>query len=741
MNHPVNHFAASSNNSGSTSSDSNPIDDLLSLLCDEEDWSPETETEPISANLPEISASKTTESLSASSNCHDDCDPLDVEVEEPSGNMTLEAAVNYEAFLRQTTESQEPKGGTNLTVNRDGSEALAEYTASLEIDTESASSEELVESVNTLIPLIVELLQYQINDSRDAIIQAVTPILERLIEQRSTEEPQKMAMAIAKILPRAIAEKIKLSPEEIAKAIAPELALSIKEQIRLDENAISEALGSQMGKAIKTQIELERDAMVDALYPVIGSTISKYMVEVVQEINTKVENTLSPDGIKRKIRAKLKGVSEAELILQESIGCHVQAVFVIHKDSGLIIQQVQKRGEPILDADMVGGMLTAIRSFANDCIVSGSELDSIDYGNWQIHLEAAGYCYLAIVLQGNPNQKFINKVREIFGDLILQHGKEISRFNGDRQKLSPAIKLQLEQLIEPEDLKPEKTASSPSSLLWLLAFLLALILIPWGIVSYRDRLANHIEQLTATQLDAAPELSVYRLEPNVKAGKLTVTGRVPSNDLRQQAAVIGQQIATKHHLEWDNQIQTVELPVNPGLIMGEISRLTELFNQDPQVQIATNYQAENLAIRGFILDQARQESIIKAYARIPGIKQTVAEINNQLPQLQERIYFEIGSDQLNLAEVSPEIESIIEFLQQYPQLHLKLIAYSDTKGSKKINQELGRRRCLIVRTALIAKGVESSKLVTDCGKHRLTQEENNRAFWSSRYVRFEPFIP
>ena len=719
MNFPQERFLSSIDNSDSAADD-NPIDELLDLLCDSQSERVISETQDNPESISTTTSDRDTISVTAADEA-----PIEVEIEASNQNLTLAAAVEYEAFLRQKAETE-------------SSSTIEPYQ--LAIDPETASSEELVAYVNALIPLMVELLQYQVNDSQEAIIKGVTPILERLIEQRATEEPEKMANALAQILPNAIAEKIKLSPEAIARAIAPELALSIREQIRLDENAISEALGSEMGKAIKNQIELERDAMVDALYPVIGSTISKYMVEVVQEINTKVENTLSPEGIKRKIRAKLRGVSEAELILQESIGCHVQAVFLIHKDSGLIIQEIQQLGERILDAEMVAGMLTAIRSFANDCIVFGSELDTIDYGDWQIHLEAAGYCYLAVVLQGDPNNRFINKIREIFGEIVLYHGTAIVDFDGNRDKVAPAITQKLEQLVNPEALQPNKSGS-PTSLLWLIALIAALVLIPWGMVSHRSRVANNIEQLTAAQLDAAPEISVYRLEPTVKKGVLTVVGRVPSEDLRVTAVNISQKIAQDYNLQWNDQINVVDLPVNPGLMAGEISRLAKLFNQEPQVQISTDYQQGNLTIRGFILDRSRQEAILKAFAQIPGINRTIANIQDQLPQLPERIYFDNGSNQLNLAENSSKIESAIEFLNQYPELHLKLIAYSDVSGSKAINQQLGEQRCLSVRDTLIAKGVASNRLVSDCEEHRLSKEANQRAIWSTRYVRFEPLIP
>ena len=339
---------------------------------------------------------------------------LDVSIDaDLSDKMTLIEAVEYRAFLRQTKDD------------------LANSV------TEEARTEASDESLDLMIPLIVELLNSKADDVRESILTAITPVIDRIIEQRSTQDTPKMAAAIAKILPHAITEEIRLSPLAIARAIAPEIAIAIREQITLDRDAISEALGSEMGKAIKTQIELEKDAMVDALYPVIGSTISKYLIEVVRSIEEKVENTLSVDGFKRKIRARLRGVSEAELILQESVGYSIQAIFLIDKDSGLILEEVQSDGEQQLESDLVAGMLTAIRSFANDCIASGSELNEIDYGDWQIPLEVAGYCYLAVIVKGRPSKKFRQKIRQTLSELTLKYGNEMEAYQGDRSTLSP----------------------------------------------------------------------------------------------------------------------------------------------------------------------------------------------------------------------------------------------------------------------------------------------------------------
>ena len=227
--------------------------------------------------------------------------------------------------------------------------------------------DEVMDSINSLLSLTVELINLQPNSSPQSIIKIIVPVIDRIIEQRSAQDLNRMGAVLANVLPIAITQKMEANPQSIAKALAPEIALSIQEQIRLDKESISRSIGPEMGKAIKAQIELERDAMVDALYPVIGSTIAKYMGEVIQTINEKVENTLSIEGVKRKIRAKIQGVSEAELILQEAIPYEIQAIFLIHKASGLVIHELQPNSARQLEADL------AARIFCLNCL-DGSPL-------------------------------------------------------------------------------------------------------------------------------------------------------------------------------------------------------------------------------------------------------------------------------------------------------------------------------------------------------------------------------
>ncbi len=608
---------------------------------------------------------------------------------------------------------------------------------------------ELADSLNNLIPLIVELLSDKTDNSQEVVLRTMIPIIDKVIEERSRQDLEKMSLAMARILPNAITQEMKIQPQSVGKAIAPELALSIEEQIRLDEDAISLALASEMGKAIKAQIELERDVMVDALYPVIGNTISKYMAEEIARINEKMEQSLSIKGILRKFRAKIRGVSEAELILQESMICEVRAIFLIQKDSGLVICEVQPDREHPLESDLLAGMLTAIRSFANDCIVSGSELSEIDYGNFQILLEAAGYCYIAVVTNGQPKPEFRDRIRDTLSKIVVQYGDFIEHYDGDTSTVPAPIKLLLRNLLKnltaigtgEDGTSEENKKKSPPILLWLLAFLLTSILLPWGIFKYRAVKAQRITQEISSQLESNPQLAVYRLKPQVARKEITIAGKVPSEHLRNLATEIVTEIAEEKELNLNNQILTVDIRPDSAITSQEVTRVSNLLNQLPGVAIASELQDYRVKITGFITEKAPNETVTSAFSHIPGVEQVVFSTKKVLPGLGTRIYFGYQKSEFDKSADASKLESIKQFLEKSPTLNLKIIGHSDRIGSKSHNQKLILERANNVYQELIAIGVDPNRLKILTSEQFPPDVTPGQPLWLSRCVRFEPFIP
>ncbi|MEG4533278.1 OmpA family protein [Microcoleus sp. D2_18a_D3] len=592
------------------------------------------------------------------------------------------------------------------------------------------------ELIELMLPWIAEILSRKIADSREEVVKAIVPIIDEVIRAKTQENKSAMSAAIAELLPDALAQQIVNSPADIAKAIAPEIGLAIKEQIRLDQESIAQALAPEMGKAITAQIKLERDSMVDALYPVIGSTIARYMAEAIKTINEKVSNAISVEGFKRKIRSKVQGVSEAELILQESVPFTVQAAFLIHKASGLIISEVQNSESYHLESEMVAGMLTAIRSFVNECIVQpgeSSELNQIEYGASKILLEVAGYCYMAVVIKGEPPNLFIQKIRQTVSNLILNYGQVIHEFNGDPDTIPESLHPSIKTLFDP--LQTEKPKKPPIALAAISLAALSLILVPWGIYQYRSSVERRLEANAVAALGSTPELAVYRLDVAVDGQTLKLTGKLPNQELRAQAAKIAASTAPK--LQLDNRIVAVDVPPDPVLTAAEVQRITAVLNQREGVSISTRYGDRKVTVEGTVREGADGQKIAQSLKQIPGVQSVMSTVKLDPLKITTRIYFQQGTTTLDSTH-GEIIASVKNFMEQYPQKQIKIIGHSDRTGEIATNQQLSLRRAAAVRDALVRQGADPKRLQTVGIPHPPADVEPNQPRILSRCVVFEP---
>ncbi|MDY6784428.1 MAG: OmpA family protein [Cyanobacteriota bacterium] len=605
--------------------------------------------------------------------------------------------------------------------------------------------------IELLLPVVAELLDRKVTLSQEEMCRALFPLIDQMIYQRAQQDREAVSTALADVIPSAIAKELQNHPDEIVNAIAPAMGAAIKEQIRLDRDSVVQALAPEMGRAIKHQIELERDVMVDALYPVIGSTIKRYIAEAIQEINQKVGSALSVEGVKRKIRAKVQGVSEAELIFQESMPAKVQAVFLIHKASGLVISQAHQSDILHLDADMIGGMLTAIRSFVNDCIAqsgSESELNQIEYGDSQILLEVAGYCYLAVVVQGDPPRPFIEKIRDTLSYLIQKYGDPIEQFEGDPESVPEAVLPVVEKLMEIEVQSSEPRRGFPRALVGAIAAVAIALFVPLGFYARQQSVNRQLERETLSALYGAPDLSVYRFSTAATRKALTLEGRVESEFLRDRAEQIARSLTPARQI--DNQILVVNVPPDPARVAAEVKRIEALLAEEPGVEIEASYEtlpsSGELPVRGKVTIAGRasslqaQQRMVNAFERIPGVAVVSSAIAIQEPDINVRIYFKPNSTQLEAVDGATKIKAVIEHLEQYSEIHLKVVGYSPSSEGGNSSQ-VAIARATAVRTALIEQGIAPNRLEVQGVVGSPSDVRADAPDWLSQCVRFEAIAP
>jgi hypothetical protein len=208
-----------------------------------------------------------------------------------------------------------------------------------------------------------------------------------------------------------------------------------------DREALIAAVSPILGDAIRKQVREDRDALIESLYPIIGQLIGRAVAESIRDLARTIDNrmrtSLSPAYLMRRARARAAGVSDAELTLRDALPFQVAELFLVHRESGLLLLHLSRPapGElpPEDNSDLVSGMLTAIRDFAQDAFGRGQEgqLDEIQYGNRRILIEACQHVYLAVVVDGIEPAGFRAKLREHTVEVENSYNEILKRYDGD----------------------------------------------------------------------------------------------------------------------------------------------------------------------------------------------------------------------------------------------------------------------------------------------------------------------
>jgi hypothetical protein len=284
-----------------------------------------------------------------------------------------------------------------------------------------------------------------------------------------------------------------------------------------DHEALVAAVSPILSDAIRRQVREDRDAMVESLYPLIGQLISRAVAESIRDlartIDRRMRTSFSPAYLLRRVQARARGVSEAELLLRDALPFRVSELFLVHRESGLLLlhlpaaTQAGTAGDAGSDnADLISGMLTAIRDFAQDAFGRGQEggLDEIQYGNRRILVEACQHVYLAAVVDGVEAASFRARLRETVVEVQNAYIEALKRYDGDASPFASS-EPQLAGLLAEQGDAVEETGltASQKRILALVAAVLTLciaVACVAGAVGARDALRRpaYLVVITAT---------------------------------------------------------------------------------------------------------------------------------------------------------------------------------------------------------------------------------------------------
>lgn len=469
------------------------------------------------------------------------------------------------------------------------------------------------------------------------------------------------------------------SAEEISRALAEAVRLASQRNRKLRS-----AMQPIVEQSIRLSVRQNPAILGDALWPIIGDSVRKAVASALRQLAESIHETLEQSFTVRsflwRVQSIRSGKPYGEIALVHSALYRVDRVFLIHRETGLLLAEKSADSSGAKDGDQISAMLIAIQDFVKDSFgdPTGNAVETIEAGEFAIWVQQSPHAVLAALIRGVPPKALKEKFDSVLQRIGVSHERALANFDGDTTPF---------EACQPELAacflgKGEKARARPGYWpLWLAA-----ILTIAGVAGYfywSARQARHWQDFVAS---LRHEPGIVVAESGKHAGKYLLSG------FRDPLARNPAQLAQR-----------------AGFSRNDID-----FNW----QEYTSRQAPLAALHDFFDARQHVES--------------------------RRIHFQTDISQIpleqlsNLHETAQQISELLSAAKGAGKTVVVQIAgHTDNSGSEQRNFKLSEERAAQVAAALISLGVPSRSLSTNTAEIPAPAAQDTdlaRAF--NRYVAF-----
>ena len=264
-------------------------------------------------------------------------------------------------------------------------------------------------------------------------------------------------------------KRIEEDPELLAKHMSAALtqALQIREA---DDGSILKFFTPILQKSLSESVTVNPKPIADALYPIIGPAIRKSInasfTTMVQNMNELLENSLSPRSFRWRFDAWRTGKSYAEVAFMNTLVFQVEQVFLVHRETGLLLQHVVTDNAISKDPDVVSAMLTAIQDFMKDSFETetDSDLDALKLGDLTLLIEHGPTAVIAAVVRGMVPSGMHLTLSEAMEEIHRDEHLQLENYNGDPSQFDHLKELLSNCLRnQARDSNPQKEVEKPKA--------------------------------------------------------------------------------------------------------------------------------------------------------------------------------------------------------------------------------------------------------------------------------------
>jgi OOP family OmpA-OmpF porin len=477
------------------------------------------------------------------------------------------------------------------------------------------------------------------------------------------------------------------------------------------DQALAAALQPIIEGALRKSASGEPQFWTEIFFPIIGPAIRKAVAsslsEMVRSLNQVLEYSLSPRMLVWRWEAFRSGKALAEIILLRTLVYRVEQVFLIHRETGLLLDHVTAPGVEAMEAGAVSAMLTAIQDFVQDSfgVVRGELLRTIHVGALNVWIEHGPHVLVAAVIRGTPPTTVRQVMRTAVEAIHAEHGLDLKNFSG-RSDVFAGARARLDSCIVSEF--QVRRSSRPWFAFTFVGVVLAAaaLLAAW---QYREssRWRTYIERLRAQ-----PGIAVIGADRSWSGGAVAVL----RDPLAQNPLTLAQSAGVDPKFvdyQW-----TAFISLSPEIVESR-ARMT----LHPPTTVTLRYDAPKLIASG----RAQHDWIVRTRAAapsIPGVDRL--DMTNLIDSDLERARAEIEGESIAFATNSsvpaaPQLSRIRSLAMRIAELaqdaaaielgvRAEVIGQADATGNEAGNESLSRERAARVARELEAGGVPAEML-------------------------------
>src|SRR5580692_5225936 len=203
------------------------------------------------------------------------------------------------------------------------------------------------------------------------------------------------------------------------------------------DQALADALAPTIQETLRESVRRDPHVLADALFPVMGPAIRKSITEtlrgMLESFNEALDNSFSARGLKWRVEAMRTGKPFAEIVMMHSLLYRVEQVFLIHRETGLVLNHLVAPSAPAQDADMVAGLLSAIQQFARDSFQPGKteNLGNMTFDELQIRVVSGPNAVIAAAIRGHASETYNLAMQEALEEVQRLYSSALVNFKGD----------------------------------------------------------------------------------------------------------------------------------------------------------------------------------------------------------------------------------------------------------------------------------------------------------------------